>query len=212
MRKLILTLLLVAACAPFVAAQSENSRFEFFGGYSLLRQDVEGDEDFNDFVNSDDLRNLNGFNIAATGYFTERFGITGDFSAHFNSASVPASATGLTNSVEIRQRSFNYLAGPQIRFTNNSRVTPFVRAMAGVQTNRLSFDNAELQQIIGENSMRSTDFALAIGGGLDIRVSRRVAIRAFQIDYNPVFVNDDQLTGGRERVDNVRFSAGIVFK
>ncbi len=212
MRKLILTFLLVAACAPFAAAQTENSRFELFGGYSFLRQDVEGDEDFNDFVDSDDLRNLNGFNIAATGYFTERFGITGDFSAHFNSTSVPASATGLSNPVEVRQRAFNFLAGPQVRFTNGSRVTPFVRAMAGAQTNRLSFENAQLQQIVGENSMRSTDFALAIGGGLDVRVSRRVSIRAFQIDYNPVFVNDEQLTGGRERVDNVRLSVGIVFK
>lgn len=68
-----------------------------------------------------------------------------------------------------------------------------------------------------------TDFALALGGGLDVRVSDRISIRAIQVDYNPVFLGDltvDRLnragtlatqTLEDQRADNIRISVGIVF-
>jgi hypothetical protein len=49
-------------------------------------------------------------------------------------------------------------------------------------------------------------FAMALGGGLDIRASKRVSFRAM-MDYNPVFVNDST-TGTR---DFVRLSLGVLF-
>jgi opacity protein-like surface antigen len=49
-------------------------------------------------------------------------------------------------------------------------------------------------------------FALGLGGGLDIRASKRVSFRGV-LDYNPVFVNDST-TGTR---DFVRFSLGVLF-
>jgi hypothetical protein len=47
---------------------------------------------------------------------------------------------------------------------------------------------------------------MALGGGLDIRASKRVSFRAL-MDYNPVFVNDS--TSGRR--DFVRLSLGVLF-
>ena len=73
-----------------------------------------------------------------------------------------------------------------MRFTNSTRVTPFVRALAGAQNNRIKFDETGGSNApIGDFEESQTDFALAIG--LDVRVSPRVAIRVFQIDYNPTF-------------------------
>lgn len=214
MRKFLIMAALIVSFASFASAQDTDSRGEFFAGYSLLRTDVAEDfddgEDLDGF--GDDFKNLNGFNLAATGYFTSRVGLTGDFSFHQKSEDI---ADGI-DSADIKVRSLNFLGGPQVRFPNNSRVTPFVRALAGVQSNRLSLDVTGG----GSNNFSETltDFALGIGGGVDVRVSPRVAIRAFQIDYNPVFVRDrenffgtgDRLEG--ERVDNVRFSIGVVFK
>jgi hypothetical protein len=50
-------------------------------------------------------------------------------------------------------------------------------------------------------------FAMAFGGGLDIRAGKRVSFRG-SMDYNPVFIRDS----GRDRRDLVRISAGILFR
>ncbi len=225
MRKLLFTVALVASFATFTHAQDTDSRGEFFAGYSLLRTDVSA-EDFRSFGDSNDepFKNLNGVNVAATGYFSERVGITGDFSAHFKSARdefltgiqcVRAPCPSSLNA-EIKARSFNFLGGPQVRFANNTRVTPFVRALAGVQHNRLEFD--ETSGGVGSFETSQTDFVLGLGGGLDIGVSDSVAIRAFQVDYNPVFMRDTAITFGGisqriegERTDNVRFSVATGY-
>jgi hypothetical protein len=43
----------------------------------------------------------------------------------------------------------------------------------------------------------STGFSLAIGGGLDVKVNDRLAIRAFQLDYFRPIVNDEPNNRGR---------------
>ena len=50
-----------------------------------------------------------------------------------------------------------------------------------------------------------TAFAMALGGGLDIKAGNHIDIRAAQVDYVPVFLNN-----GRE--DGLRFSAGVKIK
>jgi len=44
-----------------------------------------------------------------------------------------------------------------------------------------------------------------LGGGLDLRISKRIAVRLIQVDYTPTFF-------GSGRQDNFRISAGIVFR
>jgi hypothetical protein len=51
----------------------------------------------------------------------------------------------------------------------------------------------------------STDFALALGGGVDITASPRIGIRLFQADYIPVRVSGDW-------AHNFRLMSGIVFR
>lgn len=193
-------LLTLAAAAP-VAAQDEPPNFEFFGGYSYLRADVDDvDDPFGDFKNI-----MDGFNVAATGYATRRFGITGDVSGHFRSVSNDFDFGRLT----AKTRTFNLTAGPQMRFPNKGRVTPFVRALAGLANNRLSI---EAPAPVGSDSISLTDFTLLVGGGLDVRVGERVSLRLFQFDYNPVFVRDRPERGvDSTRLDNFRISVGVVF-
>ena len=59
---------------------------------------------------------------------------------------------------------------------------------------------------------------LALGGGLDVRLGDRVSVSAFQIDYNPVFLRNRDLnlfgntqSNSDRRLDNIRFSFGLVF-
>ena len=207
MRKAMLLAVFIFGCAQLARAQDDERKVEFFGGYSYLTTTMdEPDEPLDQFDN------LDGFNIAATGYLTKRFGVTGDFSAYFRNKT--ENLPGGT--IRFRSRSFNYLGGPHIRFTNHTRVTPFVHALAGASNNRFAYrataTGASTPAV--DVSVSVTDFALALGGGLDVRINRRVALRLFQIEYNPVFLRDrpEFNTNGGRRLDNARFSIGLVFK
>jgi len=82
--------------------------------------------------------------------------------------------------------------------------------LAGVGNTR---SRLEVPSLNVRETLSSTDFALALGGGVDVRVSERVALRVFQFDYNPIFLSSNNELGfGNTRADNVRFSFGVVFK
>lgn len=119
-------------------------------------------------------------------------------------------ADPLGGNIETKIRIFNILGGPQYKFRNNSRVAPFVRVLAGVAQTHARLTVPSLNT---GDTASSTDFALAIGGGVDVRVNDRIALRVFQADYNPIFLSDgNELGFGNTRADNVRFSFGVVFK
>jgi len=209
------TLLLVFflfGCATLTAAQTDdNPRFEFFAGYSVLGINYKDPEPSNPPIPSatafDGKQFMNkGFNVSATGYLTKRFGLTADFSAHFKTNKIPDALGG---NIEDNIRVLNILGGPQYKFRNSSRVTPFVRGLAGIA---VTSNNLKVSSLNIEHTFSSTDFALALGGGLDVRLNRRVDLRLVQVDYNPVFLKRDNELGFGRRADNVRFSFGVVFK
>lgn len=234
MAKIIFAVIILTCCTFVAFAQDETRRTEVFVGYSNLQADTRFDsDDMNDEFpgeSTDKRTGLNGVNASVTGYLSRRVGITGDFSYHTKNESnvfdagsivcVQAPCTPLPGTVDARARVFNFLVGPQVKFTNSSRVEPFVRALAGVTHSRTRITTSGFGSgFDDEFSVNSTDFALALGGGLDVRVSDRVAIRAFQVDYNPVFLRsrDVDLFGETERfngrrLNNVRFSVGVVFR
>jgi hypothetical protein len=51
----------------------------------------------------------------------------------------------------------------------------------------------------------ATSFAMALGGGVDLRVGKRIDLRLIQFDYTPTFF-------GSGRQNNFRISTGVVFK
>lgn len=157
MRKAILLTVLIIGCAQLAHAQDSERKVEFFGGYSHLNTDLEEPD-----APLDRFDNLDGFNASVTGYVTKRFGITGDFSAHFRSRT--ENLPGGT--IRFRSRSFNYLGGPQVKFTNSTRLTPFVHALAGVANNRFAYRATATgaSTPAADVSVSVTDFALALGG------------------------------------------------
>lgn len=213
MHKLSFVTLLILCCVPLAVAQSnDRSRVEFFGGYSVLRINYEP-EPIDPrtmtpiIVAFDPKQTLHGFNASATINLTRGFGLTGDFSGHFKTRTV---ADPLGGNISNHVRVFNILGGPQYRFGSNSRVSPFVRGLAGIANTR---SRLEVPSLNATDRLSSTDFALAIGGGLDVRVSERVDLRVFQVDYNPIFLSKkNELGFGSVRADNVRFSFGVVIR
>ena len=214
MFKTILIGTLIIACASIAAAQTDYKKFEFFAGYSHNRIDTgigDDDPELADIIS--EREGFNGFEVSATGNFTRYLGIKGDFSGHFKTRNFDFGAFGSPNArIDVESRVFNFLGGVQIK-DNSSEGTfkPFAHALVGVAHARNSFDfNADVCAAVfpspcpADSTFSETGFAAAIGGGIDIKASDRISIRAIQIDYTPTRLFDSTQ-------HNFRFGVGIVF-
>jgi Outer membrane protein beta-barrel domain len=205
-------------CATTVVGQDDYRRFEVYGGYSHNRADVGPVEDFDpgDDLEFDDIfderEGFNGFNASVVGNFSRYLGAKFDYSYHQKSFSAGADNTTI--------RLHNILGGIQVKDNSTERTwKPFAHALAGV--GRTSADLTELDNSLED--FEDTGFAAAIGGGLDVRVSPRIDIRLFQIDYNPMRFDFSDFgaigipgtptpTGDQRRtLHNFRIGIGIVF-
>ena len=197
-------LLFTGASSTF--AQSDKKP-EFFGGYSFENVDSGiTSTDLGTTTTLDNRFNANGINLAVTGYLTRRFGITGDFSGQWKTRD---DVIG-TSSAQSKFALYNITGGPQFRFMSSSRVTPFVHALAGVARRNLT------ETVAGTPfSDDKTSFALNLGGGVDYRLSKRFAWRLFQLDYNPIFLQQrtvNLIDVPSHTLNGFRFSTGIVIK
>ncbi|MGH9897431.1 MAG: outer membrane protein [Pyrinomonadaceae bacterium] len=197
MKKLLALFMFVFCSATFTFAQSTDDyhKFEVYGGYSHNRVDTTIGGDF-----TDDRTGFNGFNASITGNISRYIGLKFDYAFHRKTFDTGDILFG----TDVRSNLNTFLGGVQIKDNSNGKIIkPFAHALAGVA--RTSIDVQGIPQFtngLGNNS--ETGFSAALGGGLDIGVSRRIDIRAFQFDYNPTrFADSTQ--------HNFRFGVGIVF-
>ena len=215
--RLVSSTALLLCSALLVSAQStkpdEYPTVEVFVGYSALGEAGSGGISFGpNAVLSANYTSKVGFETSIVGNFSKRFGIKGDFSAHFNneSASGPVTActpacTTVTQAFEVKTRVYNFLVGPEFKARNSTRFTPFAHVLGGVSHTSANFTTpGPTFNLLLKKSDNS--FAMALGGGLDIRATKKMSFRG-SLDYNPVFVNDST-TGTR---DFVRLSLGVLF-
>ncbi|HJR09245.1 MAG TPA: outer membrane beta-barrel protein [Pyrinomonadaceae bacterium] len=197
MRRLFLAALLLACCAPAAWAQStdEYPKVTFFAGYSFDKPDV----------NNSGAPNLHGFDTQVTGHLNKYFGVKGDFSAHFGSEGENTNIVCVQApcpTFKVKNRLYQFLGGPEVRARNSSKVTPFAHVLVGAAHLRNSISGTFIPNGI---TATITRFALAAGGGVDVRANDRIDIRIVQVEYNPIFFQGSTSNG-------VRISTGIVFK
>jgi len=203
-------IVLMFGCASALAqgtTSDDYPKWEIFGGFSALGA---ADSRTISFSSTSNVAGP-GFETSLIGNFRKHFGIKGDFSAHFHneSSSGPISAcpgcATVTQDFQIKSSVYNFLAGPEFKARNSTRFTPFAHVLGGVAHTSSTFTTAgptlNLRLEKSDNS-----FAMAFGGGLDIRATRRVSIRG-SMDYNPVFTRDP----GSNWRNLARFSLGVLF-
>jgi opacity protein-like surface antigen len=185
MKKILFLAMFTFASFSLVAAQSDDyHQNEFFAGYSLNRFTDDGGP------------TAHGFNAAYVYNFNRYIGVKADFSAHFKRDSNTFLGTTFTSRSDV----YRYMGGVQIKDNNkDKKVKPFAHALIGGGSLRFSSSSGSFN-----SSSTRTNFALAVGGGLDIKATDRISVRVAQVDYAPIFN-----TGGI--INAVRFSAGIVF-
>ncbi len=203
-----LLIILLISYAPVLAQNDKKP--EFFAGYSFESVNTGiSSSDFTSTTTSLDNRfRVNGLNLSAADYFTNRLGVAADFSAHFNSRSDTFGSTASQSKFSL----YNITGGPQLRFPSSSKLTPFAHAFAGIARRNLT------ETFTGGTANftdHNTSFTMNLGGGVDYKLNGRFAWRIAQFDYNPIFLRNRTLntvTFPSRTLNGFRFSTGIVIK
>lgn len=211
----------------FAFAQDSTPKVQVFGGYSLLLADTGKltgntvDVDLHQPFNTFGVANhFNGWSAEAQYNFDRWFGIAADFGGRYGTPITAGSAalSGLPDS-----SAYSILAGPVLSYRAKAKITPFVHALFGYD--RTSLRASTITGVSSPVSSVATtynDFVLALGGGLDYRISRHLGIRVGQLDYFHTSVNLNSFYGSAFGVGlfqglatnqrNLRFSAGVVLR
>ncbi len=160
------------------AKAQENRGFEIAGNYQYVR--------FNPGNGASGI-NCQGGSGSGAGYLTASFGIVGEFGA--------CKVTGLPSGASAHEMDF--LFGPRVYFHAHGRLNPFVQGLFGSE--RFSAGAT------GVGSGSSNAFAMALGGGADVTLTRHVSLRALQVDYFYTHF------GGASQ-NNFRLQSGIVWR
>ena len=187
MRKSVILAALLFLGAVSANAQDSYPVAEIFGGYSHLN--IEGED-----LLGVDRQGLHGVGFSFAGNLSKKFGIVGDFS--FNKKKNIE-----VGPFDVDIKSFYFLFGPRVSFRSEG-VTAFGHALVGgvrAKTEAAGF---------GDDSQ--SDFALGFGGGVDVKVSKSIAIRVIQADYLPTRVDD--ISGDKKWAHHFRAQAGIVIR
>lgn len=185
-----MVLILVLLLLPLTATAQETPKVELFGGYSYFRN--EGGS------------GIHGWNGSITTNLNKWFGLVADVSGHYDSQSFRfTDVRGNVGVFDGETNRHTILIGPRFSYRNRSRVVPFAHALVGVtrlheETTNLATDFSTVFK--GNNS----GFAVVAGGGLDVEMSRNLALRLIQADYFVTRVSGTQ--------HNARISIGLVFR
>jgi hypothetical protein len=118
---------------------------------------------------------------------------------------------------------YSFLGGPVISYRTKSIFTPYVHVLLGWERTTLQGGTIETPAFpVTAKQTTFYYFATALGGGVDVRVSRRISVRPIQLDWYRTTLNQDRFymqafgltqylnVGTKEQ--NYRFASGIVVK
>jgi hypothetical protein len=177
---LALSFLAVGTARP-LRAQAGPPRFELYGGYDYVRFNINAN--VAGFPPTESV-NLNGGSSQLEYNLNDWFGIVGDLGGYYGSA---AGARG---------GAFSYLFGPRLNL-RRQRITPFAQVLFG------GFLSSSGIGTPGPDNQ----YGMSAGGGVDLKISRRLSFRPLQVEYFMTKVPD----GLNNRQNNFRYSTGISF-
>lgn len=190
------TIAVLCAFGTLAAAQDQPApKWELFGGYSFLypNADVHGVLPAGVLPVTSQLEsNPRGAGASITYNFNHWLGLTGDVSAHWGSGEA-----GVANRID-DAAFYNLSLGPKITL-RSAHFSPFLEALVGDQ------------RLVPDAFHRIDKLGFMAGGGLDVNVSRHVALRLIRADYVvSSYRYGSSATTPSTDLRGVRLQAGIV--
>lgn len=200
-----LSVVMVLFALGLMAHAQETPKVEVFTGYSFMSA---GFPFSTDPAAGNGNGVLNGWNFSAAVNANRWIGVVADFGGYYGPVTKgktfkPANCVLCTSDFSgILHNMYTFTAGPQLSIRQD-RVTAFAHALFGGAHIRedLFIFNTTLPPAA---RISSTNFAFLVGGGADITLSHRFAVR-IQPDYLKT-----EILGRRQ--NNFRASTGLVFR
>ena len=164
MKRSVVMLVIVLAAALSARAQESYPRAEVFGGYSYFNSDQ--------FANRESLY-VPGFAAGISANLNHYFGVAAEVSGHYGETTIG----GLRTNNQFDVNTYTFLFGPRLT-ARREGANFFGHVLVGAARTKVETFDSE------------TDFAFAIGGGIDLNVSRRIGVRLIQFDYIPITGDD----------------------
>jgi len=182
--KVVVCLLAFVSLFGAAAYAQDTPKFDVFAGYSYVRE--------NPAISGIDSFSMNGGSASIAYNANHWLSAVADFGGYHSNNILGTGVDGTLST---------YLFGPRISYHRDSRITPFGQGLFGVAhiggSNGLAFSNS------------SNSFAMTVGGGVDVKVSRRFSVRPAQVDY--LLTRFDEFGTARQSQNNLRVSTGVVF-
>ncbi len=193
MRKIFLQLATLLIAVPSVAKAQQFEGIEIFGGYSYMRTDLSSPFFYTTAPTpgvSNGKFTMNGWQAPMTEKATDWLGLTQEFGDNYGNKNVLGCGNHFST--------FYILSGPRFYYPGLKGVTPFVHSLFGYEQTKTTINATTAKA-------SSSSYAMAFGGGPDVKVSRSIAIRLFQANYyRPQAFGYSQ--------NDLRISTGIVFR
>jgi opacity protein-like surface antigen len=218
-------IILSAVISSFAFAQDSTPKVQVFGGYSLVHVTSGGlngpaiDEDLHQYPNTFGVAStFQGWNAEGQYNATQWVGIAIDAGERSGTPITAHGAGGLPTF-----RAYSLMVGPVLSYRAMKKLTPFAHALAGWDRASLNATNITgLLSPISTQASNYTDFAVALGGGVDYNLSHHFTLRLAQLDWFHTSINLSKLYSGAfgpgefeglsTRQVNLRFSTGIVVR
>jgi len=164
---------------------------------------------------------FSGFDTSITYNFNRHFGIKGNVTGHNKSEKFVDTINGSTEAIDTKNRVYNFLVGVQVKDNlKTKRFKPFAHALVGAARYNFTGVNTAPDFPPDNYTLKSnvTSFAMKLGGGINVRVNRRIDLRLVEVNYNPMFTRDfattgfpyDSLTQKSKTAHNVTIGFGIA--
>jgi len=194
----------LALVFSFIASAQSAPRADIFGGYTYNR--VSGFTiPFQALFNTQGpafpvpAYGLNGYTGSVNVRAYRWLGVTAEITDLYGT---PLKKV-LSTPIDSREHEYSYLAGPRVSVSfRHERWTPFLQALYG------EAHGTALVTVPGEAGsfyISERKFAVAIGGGLDLKLKKHVAVRLAQAEYAVTHFESSQQK-------NLRISTGFVFR
>jgi outer membrane immunogenic protein len=180
---IVLSLLTLLSLCSAPAQAQETPKVDVFAGYSYVRE--------NPGPSGGDSFSLNGGSASVTYHIKDWISGVADFGGYHNGDILGSGVDGTLST---------YLFGPRISYRSYKHFRPFAEALFGVAHAGASISG-------GLNGSQNS-FAMAIGGGVDYRISNRLSLRPLQVDY--LMTRFPEETPNNQTQNNLRASTGIV--
>ena len=166
----------------------DNPKVEVFGGYQYLHIGS------NSSAGIDSGQGFNGWDAAAQFNFNKNFGVEGEFGGAY------ATVSG------VKFHLYNYTGGPVV-FTNIGSIKPFAHVL---------FGGTQLSGSQSGVSISFNGYTTLVGGGVDARVNKALAIRVVQFDWLYYHFGSKNIGGTTipsfSGSNNVRIATGVVVR